>query len=253
MRGGKSIILKTVDLVKDFGSLQAVSYVNLEIEEGEVRAIIGPNGAGKSTLLDLVTTRSRPSGGKVYFKGREITHLPSFEIASMGIGRCFQVSKLFPELTAFENIQISSISRCGKVYNMYSSMNGTMRREVTDILDSVGLREMVDELAGCLSYGDQRRLEIGITLGLQPSLLLLDEPTAGVSRVEGHQLMGLVKNLAVAKSITVVFIEHDMDMVFKYADRISVMHLGQMITTGTPEEIRNDETVQRIYLGEAES
>ena len=171
----------------------------------------------------------------------------------MGIGRCFQVSKLFPELTAFENIQISSISKSGKVYNVYSSMNGTMRREVTDILDSVGLREMTDELAGCLSYGDQRRLEIGITLGLQPSLLLLDEPTAGVSRAEGHQLMGLVKNLAVAKSITVVFIEHDMDMVFKYAERVSVMHLGQVITTGTPEEIRNDETVRRIYLGETES
>ena len=239
--------------MKDFGSLQAVSYVSLEIEEGEVRAIIGPNGAGKSILLDLITTRSRPSGGSVYFKGEEITNLPSFTIASMGIGRCFQVSKLFPELTAFENIQISCISKFRKVYNMYSSMNSVMRKDVGDILASVGLKEMADELAGCLSYGDQRRLEIGITLGIQPSLLLLDEPTAGVSRAEGHQLMGLVKNLAVEKALTVVFIEHDMDMVFKYADKISVMHLGQTITTETPEEIRNDELVRRIYLGETES
>lgn len=253
MKDEKPAILKTVDLAKYFGSLRAVGCMNLEIDEGEVRAIIGPNGAGKSTFLDLVTTRSRPSKGKVFFRGREITNLPSFEIASMGIGRCFQVSKLFPELTTFENVRIARIRKHGKVYSMFSSMTREMAKEVGDIIGSVGLETMIDEVAGYLSYGDQRRLEIAITLATEPSVLLLDEPTAGVSRAEGHQLMALVKNLAVAKSLTVVFIEHDMDIVFKYADRISVMHLGEGIATGTPDEIRSNELVQRIYLGETES
>jgi branched-chain amino acid transport system ATP-binding protein len=244
------VILRTVNLVKDFGSLQAVSYVSLEIEEGEVRAIIGPNGAGKSTLLDLITTRSRPSGGSVYFKGEEITNLPSFTIASMGIGRCFQVSKLFSGLTVFENVQIACISKGGEVFNMYSPGNNVLEKEVAKILDSIGLNEMADELAGYLSYGDQRRLEIGITLALMPTLLLLDEPTAGVSRAEGNDLMRLVKNLAGEQALTIVFIEHDMDIVFSYADKISVMNWGRVIATGTPVEIKNNDLVQKVYLGE---
>ncbi len=250
MKGAGQLILKTLDLTKDFGSLRAVDNVSLEIEEGEVRAIIGPNGAGKSTLLDLIMNRTRPTFGRSYFRGSEITHLPPFAIAAGGVGRCFQVSKLFSGLTVFENVQIACISKGGDVYSMFSDGNRVFESEVDGILDSIGLKAIADEVAGYLSYGDQRRLEIGITLAMKPALLLLDEPTAGVSRVEGHDLMRLVKGLAVDQSLTIVFIEHDMDMVFKYADRISVMHLGRLVTTGTPDEIRADAMVRAIYLGE---
>jgi branched-chain amino acid transport system ATP-binding protein len=244
------VILKTVNITKDFGSLRAVDNVNLEMEEGEVRAIIGPNGAGKSTLLDIMTNRSRPTFGRCYFRDREITHLPPFAIAARGVGRCFQVSKLFTGLSVFENVQIACISKWGKVYKLFSAGNHVFKNEVNEILDSIGLREMAEEEAGYLSYGDQRRLEIGITLAMKPVLLLLDEPTAGVSRAEGHDLMRMVRSLAVDQSLTVVFIEHDMDMVFNYADKISVMHLGRLMTTGTPDEIRGNATVRAIYLGE---
>jgi branched-chain amino acid transport system ATP-binding protein len=160
------------------------------------------------------------------------------------------VSKLFPGLSVFGNVQIACISKWGKVYNLFSAGNHVFENEVNGILDSIGLREMKEEEAGYLSYGDQRRLEIGITLAMKPALLLLDEPTAGVSRAEGHDLMRMVKSLAIDQSLTIVFIEHDMDMVFKYADRISVMHLGRLMTTGTPDEIRSNAMVRAIYLGE---
>ena len=243
-------ILRTVGITKDFGSLRAVDHVNLEVEEGETRAIIGPNGAGKSTLLDIMTNRSRPTLGQSFFGGDEITHLSPFAIAGLGVGRCFQVSKLFPDLSVFENVQVACISKAGRVYDIFSDGNRVFEGEVNGVLDAIGLKAMTDELAGYLSYGDQRRLEIGITLAMKPSLLLLDEPTAGVSRGEGHDLMRLVKNLAVDQNLTVVFIEHDMDMVFKYADKISVMHLGRLMTTGTPDEIKGNATVRAVYLGE---
>lgn len=244
------MILRTVGLSKDFGSLRAVNKVDLEVREGQMRAIIGPNGAGKSTFLDLITNRTRPTVGKVFYKDKEITRLPPFNIVKLGIGKCFQISKLFPELSVFENIQIACISKGGKVYNMYSSGSNVMQPEVMQIINSIGLTQMIDEQAGYLSYGDQRRLEIGITLGLQPSLLLLDEPTAGVSRAEGNDVMKLIKSLAAERALTIVFIEHDMDIVFNYADEITVMHQGAIIATGTPEEIRNNQLVQDTYLGE---
>ena len=244
------MILRTLNLDKYFGSLHAVDNVSLDIEEGEVRAIIGPNGAGKSTLLDLVSNRTRSSSGRVFFRDSEITGLPPHKIASRGIGRCFQVSKLFPGLTAFDNVQIACISRSDKTYDMLSSGDETYREDVLRHLESVGLAGMVDDLAGYLSYGDQRRLEIAITLAMKPALLLLDEPTAGVSRAEGHDLMRLVKGLVADQSLTIIFIEHDMDMVFKYADKVSVMHLGRLMITDTPEEIRNNELVRNIYLGD---
>jgi branched-chain amino acid transport system ATP-binding protein len=246
------MILKTEGLTKEFGSLRAVDTVSLEVNEGEIRAIIGPNGAGKSTFLDLVTNRTRPTSGKVYFKEKEITNFPPYKIVKLGMGKCFQVSKLFPELTVFENIQIALINKKGKVYNMYSSGQNILQDEAIQIIRSIGLDKIADEQAGYLSYGDQRRLEIGITLALQPILLLLDEPTAGISRSEGHEVMQLVKDLALKNSLTIVFIEHDMDIVFNYADFISVLHQGRLIATGTPSEIKNNRLVQSVYLGEKE-
>jgi len=244
------VILKTVGLSKNFGSLQAVNDVSLEIKEGTIRAVIGPNGAGKTTLFDLITNRTNPTSGKVYFQGKDITYLPPHKIVKLGIGKCFQISKLFPELNVFENIQIACISRAKKVFNMYSSGNKTMRDEVLQIINSIGLAALTDTSAGYLSYGDQRRLEIGITLALQPTLLMLDEPTAGVSRSEGYEVMKLIKKLASERTLTIVFIEHDMDIVFNYAEEITVMHQGTIIATGAPEAIKNSKQVQSCYLGE---
>ncbi len=244
------MILKTSGLTKNFGSLRAVDNVDLEIRQGQMKAIIGPNGAGKSTLLDLITNRTRPTSGNVYFQDKEITRLPPYTIAAKGIGRCFQISKLFPELTVFENIQIACISRRHKVYNMYTPGSRILKDEVYKIMESIGLRAMETEPAGYLSYGDQRRLEIGITLGMEPILLLLDEPTAGISRAEGNEIMQLIKSLATERSLTIAFIEHDMDIVFNYADEITVMHHGQIIANGEPDAIKNNELVQNTYLGE---
>lgn len=244
------MILKTVNLSRDFGSLRAVNNVSLDIRDGEMRAIIGPNGAGKTTLLDLITNRTRPTSGKVYFKDKDITYLPPYDIVKLGLGKCFQISKLFPDLTVFENIQIACISKAGKVYNMYIPGNDFLRHEADQIIYSIGLTNMANTAAGYLSYGDQRRLEIGITLALQPTLLLLDEPTAGVSPAEGDEVMKLIKRLAAERTLTIIFIEHDMNIVFNYAEEITVMHYGAIIATGTPDAIRNNELVQSTYLGE---
>jgi branched-chain amino acid transport system ATP-binding protein len=244
------VILRTVGLRKDFGSLRAVNDVSLEVKEGRMQAVIGPNGAGKTTLLDLIANRTRPTSGKVYFKEKDITYLPPHTIVKLGVGKCFQISKLFTELTVFENIQIACISKAGKVYNMYSPGRDVMHDEALQIIDSIGLSAMADVSAGYLSYGDQRRLEIGITLALQPTLLLLDEPTAGVSKAEGDEVMKLVKRLAAERALTIVFIEHDMNVVFHYAEEITVMYHGAIIATGAPEAIRNNKQVQSCYLGE---
>jgi branched-chain amino acid transport system ATP-binding protein len=244
------MILRTVGLSKDFGSLRAVNNVSLEIKDGQMRAIIGPNGAGKTTLLDLITNRTRPTSGQVYFKEKDITYLPPYAIVKLGIGKCFQISKLFPELTVFENIQIACISKAGKVYKMYLPGSDAMHDEARQIINSIGLTSLADASAGYLSYGDQRRLEIGITLALQPTLLLLDEPTAGISHAEGDEVMKLVKRLAAERALTIVFIEHDMNVVFNYAEEITVMHQGAIIATGVPEAIKNNKQVQSCYLGE---
>jgi branched-chain amino acid transport system ATP-binding protein len=244
------MILKTIDLTRDFGSLRVVNNVNLEVPEKQIRAIIGPNGAGKSTFLDLVTNRTRPSSGKVYFKDKDITNLPPHVISKMGMGKCFQVSKLFPALTVFQNIQIALISKGNQVYNMLTPGSMAFQEEAMQILEPIGLKGIANSIAGYLSYGDQRRLEIGITLALQPTLLLLDEPTAGISRSEGHDVMHLVKELAVRNGLTIVFIEHDMDIVFNYADEISVLHQGALIATGKPAEIKCNSLCQSVYLGE---
>jgi branched-chain amino acid transport system ATP-binding protein len=244
------MILKTENLNKHFGSLVAVDHVDLEINEGQMQAIIGPNGAGKTTLLDLITNRTRPTSGKVYFKGKDITYMQPYDVVKLGIAKCFQISKLFSQLTVFENIQIACISKAGRVYDLYRQGSNIMHDEVAQIIDSIGLNEMANVAAGHLSYGDQRRLEIGITLALRPTLLLLDEPTAGVSRAEGDEVMKLIKRLTNEQALTIVFIEHDMNVVFNYAEQITVMYKGAIIASDTPEAIKNNQEVRNCYLGE---
>lgn len=249
MVGEKNCILKTEHLVRCFGALKATDDVSIDILDGEVHAIIGPNGAGKSTLMDLIVNRIHPNEGKVFFEGKEITGVPAYKIANMGLCKCFQISKLFSHLTCFENIQIALIKKHGRVYDFRAKRADYMKDEVMEVLLSVGMEKNVNETAALLSYGDQRRLEIAITLAMEPRLLMLDEPTAGVARAEGYEIMEMIRDLSKEKNFTVVFIEHDMQIVFNYADRISVLDHGKLIATNTPKNIKMNEFVQKAYFG----
>ena len=251
MSQNRRVLLRTEKLSRNFGALPAVRDVSLEVKEREIRAIIGPNGAGKTTFLDLITNRTTPTSGEVYFKDQRITGEKPYNLVRKGICKTFQVSKLFPALTVFENVKIACIQQAGHVYHMFPKQKGYLRDEVLQTLSYVGMEHLVDEIAGELSYGDQKRLEIAVTLAMRPELLLLDEPTAGVARQEGYAIMEMILKLAEELKMTLLFIEHDMNIVFNYAHRISVMNEGELIVTGTPDEIRGNEFVQRIYLGGA--
>ena len=243
------IILKTEDLSRSFGALRAVDGVSLEIRRGEVHAIIGPNGAGKTTLMDVIVNRTPATEGKVFFEGRDITRTPAFKIVHSGLCKCFQISMLFMKQTCVENVRVALIVKHGKTYDLLPKSEDYMREEALEILDMVGIRKLADETAAFLSYGDQRRLEIAITLALDPKLLMLDEPTSGVSITEGKEIMDMVIGLVKKKDLTVVFIEHNMDIIFNYADRISVMNYGKLIATDTPERIRENAFVKEAYIG----
>ena len=245
----KKIILETINLSRNFGALKAVNEVNLKIYEGESHAIIGPNGAGKSTLMDLIINRTKPSSGQVIYRGQDITNKKPTDIVNMGILKSFQISKLFSNLTCFENVRIALIKRFGKSYDFLPKKTNYLREESFNVLKLVGMENNIDEIAGLLSYGDQRRLEIAITLAMDPILLMLDEPTAGVARAEGYQIMEMINNLAKEKNFTVVFIEHDMDIVFNYADRISVLGQGKLLLSDTPQKVHEDAYVQQAYFG----
>ncbi len=244
-----SELLRTEKLTRDFGALRAVNEVDFSVERGEVRSLIGSNGAGKSTFLDLVIHKTTPTAGKVLFDGEDITDLAPHMIVRRGMGRCFQISKFFPNLTVFENIQIPCIHNGNMAYSMLKSAKGRYKEQVQQLMEAVGIQDSANKFAGNISYGDQRRLEIAITLATQPIMLLLDEPTSGVARKEGYMLMELVVDLARKRDLTVVFIEHDMDIVFHYSNTISVLHYGKLIATGKPQEIRDNEEVQAAYLG----
>lgn len=243
------VLLKTAHIDKYFGALKASNDISIEIYDGETHAIIGPNGAGKSTLMDVIVNRTRASKGKVIFDDKDITKMKPYDIANLGLCKCFQISKLFAHLTCFENIQIALIIKHHKVYDFKPKRSDYLGDEVEAILKSVGMADKAKETASLLSYGDQRRLEIAITLAMEPRLLMLDEPTAGVARAEGYEIMKMINNLAKERHITVVFIEHDMDIVFNYADRISVLSQGTLIATDCPECIRNNKFVQEAYFG----
>jgi branched-chain amino acid transport system ATP-binding protein len=246
-------ILKVENLNRYFGALHATKNVSFEVEEGQIRAIIGPNGAGKSTLMDLITNRTTPSSGKVIFRGEDITGMKPNKIVHKGMTKCFQISKLFNNLTVYENVQIARIEMNKRTFSLIPVKDTYLKEEVVKYLSLVGLEGKMNEVAAYLSYGDQRRLDIAIALAMDPKLLILDEPAAGVAREEAYTLMQLIRDLAEERHMTIIFIEHDMDIVFNYSDVISVLRDGEMIATGTPEEIKNNAYVQEAYLGGGES
>ncbi len=240
------------ELRKSFGGLMAVSGISFMIRKGELSSIIGPNGAGKTTLFNLLTGHLRADTGRIVFKDNEITGLSPHEICRKGIGRSFQRTNIFPRLSAFDNVQVAVMSWQRKNSNIFVSAKKMLRDETDEILKSVGLQDKKDMTAGLLAHGDQRRLEIGIALGSNPELLLLDEPTAGMSPEESGKTVELIQKLTRERGLTLVFIEHDMEVVFGISEKVRVMHLGVIIAEGTPEEVRSNGEVQRIYLAEEE-
>ena len=248
-RGAASAaILKTEQLSVQFGGLAALSQVNFEVARDEVRAIIGPNGAGKSTFFNCLTGVLRPTGGRILFNGHDITGLPSNKISQKGIARSYQITNILPNATALENVRIAAQSR-RHAWNMvaHHSAFADINEKAEMALDSVGLLNKAGELAANLSHGQQRNLEIGIALATEPSLLCLDEPTAGMSAAETHETMQLVKRIG-EKNLTILIVEHDMEVVMELADRITVLHYGAILAEGTPEEIQQNPKVLEVYL-----
>jgi len=244
------MILETQKLVKSFGGLTAVYDVNLHIQAGELASIIGPNGAGKTTLFNLLTGHLPVDSGRVIFKGKDITQLPPHTISRLGIGRSFQRLNIFPRLSAFENVQVAVFSVQHQSRNLFSRAYKLARKETEAILESVGLLDKKGIKGGLLAHGDQKRLEMGIALAVEPQLLLLDEPTQGMSPKESAEITRLIQKLVKERGLTLIFVEHDMNVVFGISDNIKVMHQGKIIFEGKPDEVKNSQEVQRIYLGE---
>jgi branched-chain amino acid transport system ATP-binding protein len=241
-------ILSLRDVSKSFGGLQAVNRANLTVSRGELRALIGPNGAGKTTLLNLITGIYHPTQGQILFKDREITRLSPDRISHQGIARTMQITSLFGGLTVFENIWTTVQSR-KKFLNPFirASRWQDVREKTEKYLEMTGLQDKAQVVSSELSYGDQRILEIGIALSTEPELLLLDEPTAGLNSQESMALVKRMRSMIVGQ--TIVLVEHDMGVVMELADQISVLHYGEILAEGSPEEIKNNEEVKKVYLG----
>ena len=242
-------MLQVEGLVKSFDDFMAVNGANLTVGKGEIVAVIGPNGAGKTTLFNLITGALKRDKGRIVFKGEDISELPPYEICKKGISRSYQIVNIFPRLTVFENVQVAVLSYQKRSSNLFRPAQGVAVEETRSILESMGLSKKGGGIAGSLSHGDQKILEIAIALGNEPELLILDEPTAGMSPEETQATIELVKRLANQRGLTILFCEHDMDIVFSIAQSIMVMRHGQTIIQGTLEEVRSNKEVQEAYLG----
>jgi branched-chain amino acid transport system ATP-binding protein len=243
-------VLEVRGLTKSFAGFVAVSEVSLAVEDGTIAAVIGPNGAGKSTLFNLITGHLRPTHGQVLLDGRDITSVPPHRLCGMGMGRSFQRTNIFPRLTVFENVQAAFLAHRGRGRDFWSRSESLYREESRALLASIGLGERANAVAGTLSYGNQKQIELGIALASDPTILLLDEPTAGMSAAETHETIELLQRIAAARGLTLLFTEHDMAVVFSIAQKIAVLHQGCKIAEGTPAEVRADPEVRRIYLGD---
>ena len=243
-------ILKIQNLTKNFGNVSAVSNVSIEVEEGTIHSIIGPNGAGKSTFFNMISGVIPPSEGSVYYKDRDITGFESYKLPHMGIAKCFQITNVFPKLTVRENVwaSIFSCSHKSKI-DLFKSMNDfeTIDKDTKKIITDVGLSHKIDDKAEELSHGQQRMLEMAITLGAKPDLLLLDEPTQGLAPEATVEMTELIRKLS--KKYTILLIEHKMHIVMEISKIITVLNFGEKIEEGTPNQIKNSKKVQDAYLG----
>ena len=242
-------ILTTQGLTKDFGGLRAVDSVTLDIGQRKLTSVIGPNGAGKTTLYNLVTGLIKPDSGRIIFNGEDITHLPIHKIVKKGISRSFQILNLFNELTLFENVWLGVQSQQGHGAELFSNPDkfNSVKEETHGIIREIGLSGKEEVPVKLLSYGDRRILEITISLTAKPSLLLLDEPTSGLVSEDRKRISEFMKKLS--SQLTLIVVEHDMDVVLSISDHIVVMHQGKILAQGTPDEIRGNDKVQEAYLG----
>ncbi|HET7874159.1 MAG TPA: ABC transporter ATP-binding protein [Methylomirabilota bacterium] len=245
-------VLEIRGLRKAFGGVRAVDGVDLDLPRGEIRALIGPNGAGKTTLFNLLTGQLRPDSGEVSFKGERLTGLAPYAVWRRGVSRTFQITATFASLTALENVQVARLSHVRRTYSLFVQARGLEAEPARRLLEHVGLGEQAARPAAVLAYGDLKKLELALALANDPEVLLLDEPTAGMAPAERGALMALTTRIARERGLTVLFTEHDMDVVFAVADRIMVLHQGRVLAQGTPEEMRAHPEVQRVYLGEGE-
>jgi branched-chain amino acid transport system ATP-binding protein len=249
-------VLQTDGLTKQFGGLTAVDDIDISISQGEGVSLIGPNGAGKSTLINLVTRRLDPTHGDVKFQGESILQLDPHEVVQRGMSKSFQTASIFPELTVKDNALVAALAAEHGSFRFNFFRRRDAYPEVTqladEVLDSVGLYEQRDSKALNLDYGNTRRLEIGVALASEPDMLLMDEPTAGMSPDETESTVNLIKEVKSEMDLTFLLVEHDMEIVFDISDRIVVLNRGSVIAEGTPEAVQNDAAVQNAYLGGVE-
>jgi branched-chain amino acid transport system ATP-binding protein len=243
-------MLSVEDLHKSFDDFKAVNAAHLEVEKGQLVAVIGPNGAGKTTLFNLITGQLQPDNGKILLNDEDISKLPPHVICRKGVARSFQIANVFPRLSVFRNVQVSVLSQQRLSDKLFHPADQLAVAETNQILERVGLADKKLDLAGSLSHGDKRILEVAIALGNEPQLLILDEPTAGMSPEETTTTMALIKRLADDQGLTILFCEHDMEVVFGTAQSIMVMQQGRTIVQGDPQSVRQNAEVQQAYLGD---
>ena len=245
------ILFSTHMLHKSFGGLHVTNGISLKVARSEFRAIIGPNGAGKSTFFNLVTGFLKPDSGEILFEGKEITGKKPYSLFPLGLSRTFQIANIFSNLSVMGNVQVALLSHHRKLFDFIRDAEKRFVDSAHELLSQVGLEDLAERSASELSHGDRKKLELAVALTNEPKILFLDEPTAGMAADERIQAIRLVRHIAQERDLTVVFTEHDMQVVFEVADRISVLHQGRIISEGLPQEIRNSKDVQRVYLGES--
>jgi len=243
-------LLRVAGVRKAFGGVRAVDGVSFELPRGEIRALIGPNGAGKSTFFDVLTGQLRADDGSVSYRGSQILGLPPHAIWRLGVSRTFQITATFSTLSALDNVRVARLSHAGRSRALLRPAAGVETARSRALLEQVGLVDQAERPAGILAYGDLKKLELAIALANDPELLLLDEPTAGMAPAERGALMALTAAVARERGLTVLFTEHDMDVVFAVAERIMVLHQGRVIADGPPAEVRAHKEVQAVYLGD---
>ncbi len=246
-------IIETSELSRHFGGLRAVDRVSLRVQEGTLHSIIGPNGAGKTTLFNLISGTLKPTGGRVFLRGHDITGTSLHRMAHLGIGRSFQITNVFPSLTVLENARLAAQALGHDNLNVWSRAVRFRRYEdkAIEALQTVGLVDKAFQPSSVLPHGDKRKLELAILLAAEPKVLLLDEPTAGMASEQVPVLLEIIRGIMQGGDRTILLVEHNMDIVMNVSDRITVMHQGSVLAEGTPDEIRNSPAVQHAYLGES--
>ncbi|MGE3541062.1 MAG: ABC transporter ATP-binding protein [Candidatus Tectimicrobiota bacterium] len=243
-------LLRLEQVSKSFAGFHALQAIDVCLEGGRTACIIGPNGAGKSTLFNLITGHLRPTSGRIIFRGQDITGRPPHTICQLGIARSFQHANIFPRLSVFDNMHIAVLAHHKHTHRFFSPAARLVQAETYAVLEQVGLAEVAPRLSGTLSYGLQKQLELGLALASEPTLLLLDEPTAGMSPQETASTLTLLDHIVRQRGLTLLMTEHDMEVVFRLADSIIVLHQGQVLALGTAAEVRRNAAVQQVYLGE---